>query len=222
MKLELYNHIVDKYTDIVIEIENVTYQIKKDYIYRNGKYETHQKLKNGLKSLLSGETESTIKIIIEPQKEYIKSLVQRLKQLKNKSILYRKEFSCFLDDKGFVAKGKHENIEITKDNICLYYDFMVSQYFNYGNDKYLLEFSNVINEVLCDRFFALCRELSICPTILHLFSKYNYHNANFVTQKIFGISDLLKPLNEYKKEIMETEDYKSYISEKTSKQKTVA
>ena len=95
-------------------------------------------------------------------------------------------------------------VDINKDNIHLYYKFM--------NDEDLIQNSEILNDLLVCRFHKICSLLSVSAPMLHSYSSYNYYNAFFVKQFIFGIKDNLNPIEDFIEDIKNSNEYKSFIS----------
>lgn len=91
-------------------------------------------------------------------------------------------------------------VEITKDNIHLYYEFM--------SDEDLERNEKVIYHKLMNRASLVQLPLSITPKDLQKNAEYK---NSILT--IFGIKDTLKPIDEYIEEIKESEKYKISTSE---------
>lgn len=95
-------------------------------------------------------------------------------------------------------------IEITKDNIHLYYEFM--------SDEDLYNYSPIINDILDDRLVAISKILPITKNTDS--SSITYKNGAdikkcYVTKQwFFESKDTLKPIDEYIEEIKESEAYK--------------
>ncbi|MCT7648942.1 hypothetical protein [Aliarcobacter butzleri] len=98
-------------------------------------------------------------------------------------------------------------VEISEDNIHLYYKFMnkenISKYrdilhtfFNKRHPLNIEDFLEIDKEVIKDNW------------------KYNcFADGKIKTQSYFGIKDTLKPIDEYIEEIKESEQYKIFTSE---------
>ena len=95
-------------------------------------------------------------------------------------------------------------IDFTENNLHLYYKFM--------NDEDLIQNSEILNDLLVCRFHKICSLLSVSAPMLHSYSSYNYYNAFFVKQFIFGIKDNLNPIEDFIEDIKNSNEYKSFIS----------
>lgn len=95
---------------------------------------------------------------------------------------------------------------ITKDNIHLYYEFM-------GEDDFL-KHKDVISKAFDSRFGAICFYLNLNVAELIDNMVFSYIFNKIVSQKVFNIKDVLKPMDEYILEIKESEKYQGYINKK--------
>jgi len=106
-------------------------------------------------------------------------------------------------------KFKAGEVVITKDNIADYYEFM--------SDDDLEKYNYLIDDILKDRIIKIHTSLDIdflefldnCIVPLFL-------NDNYISLISFGVKDTLKPIEEYIKEIKESEQYKEYMSKKVA------
>lgn len=112
------------------------------------------------------------------------------------------------------AKGKNADIwynfhkyrttPITKDNIHLYYEFM--------SDDELQKNNKILSKVFDERFAPICFGLKLDVQKLQGNMKFAYIYNKIVEQEVFGVKDVLKPIDEYIKEIKESSEYKNYIN----------
>lgn len=93
-------------------------------------------------------------------------------------------------------------VEITKDNVSLYYELMSK---NEKNDT-----SNVLDGVFKLRLDKIKRELNINSVLTDDFFEYEMNKHNQVSMTLFQIKDILKPIGEYVKEIKDSNEYKQY------------
>ncbi len=113
-------------------------------------------------------------------------------------------------------KKEYENgtVVITKDNIHLYYEFMSDE------DKYT--HSDLIHKILIlERQFQVFKQLEINVNDestwkkiqeKHIEKQIENKRTEWVTDlKIFGIKDILKPIDEYIAEIKASSEYKKYL-----------
>ena len=107
-----------------------------------------------------------------------------------------------------------DDVEINRDNIPLYYEFM--------SDEDIIKNQDLISDVLCDRFFEIKKNIEFDS---HPFKHYNVQlrknseaSGEPLKMDFFGIKDTLKPINEYISEIKESEQYKTYIKKLDSKE----
>jgi len=96
---------------------------------------------------------------------------------------------------------------ITKDNIHLYYEFM--------NDEDLIKHYDLISTIVHRRTLEVRNLINFNPD-----ENFNKHRvletlrSQAVGQKIFGIKDTLKPIDDYIAEIKQSEPYKTYMANK--------
>lgn len=109
--------------------------------------------------------------------------------------------------------------EITKDNVHLYYEFMSDEEIKSLDSSNLRDIKTgtpVISTILSGRMIAVRETLSIHPAILDNYKKYTFGlNDSVLSQSIFGVKDLLKPIDEYIAEIKESDIYKNYVANKS-------
>lgn len=135
---------------------------------------------------------------------------------------YLEDESCTISKKEIAEYLLKQNVEITKDNIHLYYEFMSDEDL-LDNSLLLITGSNEINK----RFNKVVETLNLSKddycgayndTVIYGFTngdpefkKLNVSWGAFILRyEIFGIKDTLKPIDEYIKEIKESEAYKNY------------
>ena len=117
---------------------------------------------------------------------------------------------------------KNNLVNITKENIHLYYEFM--------NDYIIEKNLNIISDTLKTRSVFIFEHLFGSSFIdasdisdfakSNVYSEGSYHvdssifsYCSFYSITYFGIKDTLKPIDEYIEEIKESEAHKSYIAE---------
>ena len=99
-------------------------------------------------------------------------------------------------------------MNITKDNIHLYYEFMSD------TDTWFV-YNKILNGIFEDRTQKIIQEL-------HLLSSYDRNflirsfnrEGDYLSLNSFGVQDTLKPIREYIEEIKESSEYKEYIKNK--------
>lgn len=114
---------------------------------------------------------------------------------------YEDKSDLFLDEPKLCS-----DIEITKDNIHLFYEFMSDE------DKQNIKNKYIISDALCTRFYAIC-DIVFKDEKPENINKYVVDIMNRDLQKeqiIFGIKDTLKPINEYIAEIKASKEYQEY------------
>ncbi len=120
-------------------------------------------------------------------------------------LAYLEDESCEINHNEIIEYlYKEVKLEITQENLHLYYKFM--------NDEDLIQNSEILNDLLVCRFHKICSLLSVSAPMLHSYSSYNYYNAFFVKQFIFGIKDNLNPIEDFIEDIKNSNEYKSFIS----------
>jgi hypothetical protein len=159
------------------------------------------------------------------KKEVIKSLMNR----------YGRKFITVNEDLKSQFIGTASNIELkediiyslefndtlgikdtlTKDNINLYYEFM--------SDRELIKQKSIeyyLTCVMTDRRLKVLDllEIDLSSIALGDNKKISYLESRknwIIGQVIFGVKDTLKSIEEYIKEIKETDSYKAYIANKS-------
>lgn len=108
-------------------------------------------------------------------------------------------------DSYFVIIGICENLIITKDNISLYYEFM--------SDDDKETHKRILKNLFYQRYVSVFDVLNIVRSYNNEAKcKYKYiPNQKYLGYSLFDIKDTLKPIDEYIKEIKESELYKNYI-----------
>jgi len=107
------------------------------------------------------------------------------------------------------------NITITKDNIHLYYEFM--------SDTESKEYSYLLQKILHSRCKNILRNLYLIdtstPSWQKEFEKFKQKEFYYVGGRghyfiyksfIFGVKDILKPIDEYIEDIKASSEYKEY------------
>jgi hypothetical protein len=97
---------------------------------------------------------------------------------------------------------------ITGDNIHLYYELMSKSERN--------KISNILDGIFKIRLNTIKNLLDINVPILDDNFTYEMNKNNQVSMTLFGTKDTLKPLEEYIKDIKESEQYKEYVSKKVA------
>jgi hypothetical protein len=152
--------------------------------------------------------ENVIKAILD----YTHTPGEHIKGIENKSdkeLLFHLENFCLIcnDDFKEVLK-KFECISfdnVTKDNIHLYYEFMSGK----GIKKYgyiLDDIFDIRLDTLKKMFFDIQFEQLSSDT------EYSFNITGLI---VFGVKDILKPIDEYIQEIKSSDAYKEYISKKS-------
>lgn len=103
-------------------------------------------------------------------------------------------------------KNDYENkvIEITKDNIHLYYEFMS------GED--MKKYGYILDNIFDVRLDTLKKVfLNIQFEQLSSNTEYSFNITGLI---VFGAKDILKPIDKYIEEIKASDAYKEYISKK--------
>ena len=98
-------------------------------------------------------------------------------------------------------------VDITKDNIHLYYEFM--------SDEDLQKNINILENIFMQRSLKVARFFNMynCD-FFPLAVKTSSEIGKTSSLYIFGVKDTLKPIDEYIKEIKESSEYKEYIESK--------
>ena len=139
-----------------------------------------------------------------------------LKDGKDYILSYLEDEACTISKKEIAEYLLNNNVEITKDNIHLYYEFMSD------GDKNIHK--NTIHSLLHNRAFNILRNLYIIDDTSKSMDKdfksfkyislvYFNNSTIRLESSIFGIMDTLKPIDEYIAEIKESEAYKIFTSE---------
>lgn len=101
---------------------------------------------------------------------------------------------------------KNGEIDITKDNIHLYYEFM--------SDEDKNSYVDILDVLLYARLKEIGLEkLEINNVHKHIEKVYYKDTAMFISYSLFGIKDTLKPIDEYIADIKESSEYKEYLNE---------
>lgn len=107
-------------------------------------------------------------------------------------------------------------VTVTKDNIHLYYEFMSDDDLEKNIDW------SIRSNVFAERIIHITNIFGwrYDSGILKLqywedFDKYWIKNENCTKFYFFGVKDTLKPIDEYIKEIKESDSYKAYIANKS-------
>lgn len=98
---------------------------------------------------------------------------------------------------------------ISKDNIHLYYEFM--------SEDDLEKYNSFIDDILKDRIIKIHTSLDI--DFLEFIDNCivaSFFEDSYISFISFGVKDILKPIEEYIKEIKESEQYKEYMSKKVA------
>lgn len=97
----------------------------------------------------------------------------------------------------------NKKFDITKENIHLYYEFM--------SDEDLENHQEILSEIFEDRYSQVFSSVNLHATYFKIKIINKYYN---VGQSFFEKKDMLIPIDEYIKEIKESEAYIKYIAEK--------
>lgn len=156
-------------------------------------------MKNELKKL-------TAKQLIELIKTFEHYPAVTLKDGKDYILSYLEDESCTISKKEIAEYLLKSGVEITQENIHLYYEFM--------SDEQKNQHRSFISDFMANR------ALKTSPDVLEEFNflvdigDYKRESINKKTLQIilFGVKDTLKPIEEYIAEIKESEAYKSYVA----------
>ena len=134
-------------------------------------------------------------------------------QCNEEDIILEKEGVCShcdsLNRKNDYLSGEFNgDLEITKKNIHLYYEFM--------NDEDLEKHKEILTEIFRNRYAQVFENvnLHVSHLIFKTIQKYYY-----VGQTIFGVKDILRPIKEFISAIKENEEYITYMQNKENKTK---
>ena len=97
------------------------------------------------------------------------------------------------------------DLEITAENINLYYEFM--------NDDDLIKYFDLISTLIHKRTLEVRNLINFNPD--ENFNKYRVLEtlrSQAIGQTVFGVKDLLKPIDIYVSEIKQSEQYKTYMA----------
>lgn len=124
------------------------------------------------------------------------------------------------------SEFKNGDVEITKDNIHLYYEFM--------SDEDLKKYSNLLSSIIAVRFYKVVEILNLPKNTNGGFDNSNiygviaqpqgYFDKQFMKLKctygatllkydVFEVKDTLNPIDEYIEEIKASKAYKEYIKQ---------
>lgn len=130
-----------------------------------------------------------------------------------------------------------EDIEVNKNNISLYYEFIKNDMDNLSYKLFWLESEN--KSIFMDRCHSITKELGIPFKTAPLYAELintNFKDIQLFQDKektlerhtpykdlkqmsgllYFGVRDALKPIDEYIEEIKNSDEYKKYIIEKST------
>lgn len=128
-----------------------------------------------------------------------------LKDGKDYILSYLEDEACTISEKEIAEYLLKSGVEITQENIHLFYEFMSK------NDK--KNTSNVLDGVFKLRLDKIKRKLNINSVLTNDYFEYEMNKNNQVSMTLFQIKDTLKPIDEYIKEIKDSEQYKIFTSE---------
>lgn len=123
-----------------------------------------------------------------------------LKDGKDYILSYLEDEACTISEKEIAEYLLKNGVEITQENIHLFYQFM--------NDEDLSKYENILFYKFTGRMSLVQLPLGLNPKQLN----QNCYYGNSVAT-IFGSKDILKPLDEYIEEIKDSEQYKIFTSE---------
>lgn len=110
-----------------------------------------------------------------------------------------------------------EGVKITKENIHLYYEFMNDEDLTSISSSFLsdmlLKRQHQVVDSIGDSFFEkwyLKVDITSIPYIIKSTGCVGYKD---IKRSFFGVKDTLKPIEEYIKEIKESEQYKEHIAD---------
>lgn len=110
-----------------------------------------------------------------------------------------------------------KDIEINKNNIHLYYEFM--------NKEELETHSSLLNDILLNRFHNVRNTIRVEDKKFEPLKDYDIDLAeksnNYIYASIFGVKDNLQPIEKYIDEIKNSDGYKNYVGENTLSSKDV-
>lgn len=164
-------------------------------------------MKNELKKL---NTKQLIKLV----KTFEHYPAVTLKDGKDYILSYLEDEACTISKKEIAEYLIKSGVEITKDNIHLYYEFM--------SDEDLKKIFNwsIMSNVFGDRIIYITDIFGWRndKKVLKLeywkaFDKYYVKNNDYTRFSFFGIMDTLKPIDEYIAAIKDSEQYKIFTSE---------
>lgn len=156
----------------------------------------------------------TTKQLIELIKTFEHYPAVTLKDGKDYILSYLEDEACTISKKEIAEYLIKSGVEITKDNIHLYYEFM--------SDEDLKKIFNwsIMSNVFGDRIIYITDIFGWRndKKVLKLeywkaFDKYYVKNNDYTRFSFFGIMDTLKPIDEYIAAIKDSEQYKIFTSE---------
>jgi hypothetical protein len=143
----------------------------------------------------------TTKQLIELVKTFEHYPAVTLKDGKDYILSYLEDEACAISKKEIAEYLLNNNVEITDDNIHLYYSYM--------NDNQLKENKVKLTFIFNSRSIVLKQSLFLNDSDKNwlFFEKTNF-NGYILSQSFFSIKDTLTPLADYIKEIKNSENYK--------------
>lgn len=154
-------------------------------------------MRNELKKL-------TTKQLIELVKTFEHYPAVTLKDGKDYILSYLEDEACTISRKEIAEYLLKNGVEITQENIHLFYKFM--------SDEEFKNYSSLIWVVISNRFQFIKDELVLDDTIFRYDNDiilFDIVDNTKIGIYIFGIKDTFKPIDEYIKEIKESEAYKN-------------
>ena len=142
-------------------------------------------------------------LIVSGFKEY-----ETCPQCEQKDMLLENENICPSCD-ALNRKNDYESgeIEITKENIHLYYEYM--------EESELTNFSSSLDKLFQDRFInvasKIAKELNRKTSEVHCYWSNIKASVECDKSFIFGVKDLLKPIDKYIEEIKKSDEYHKFI-----------
>lgn len=151
-------------------------------------------MRNELKKL-------TTKELIELVKTFEHYPAVTPKDGKKYILSYLEDEACTISRKEIAEYLLKSGVEITQENIHLYYEFMDIE------SVYKLGSSSLMLSKIHDK-----RLLQIIDLLKIDIKELSANNKNCIHAYYFGVKDNLKPIDEYVSQIKESEAYKSYIA----------
>ena len=140
-----------------------------------------------------------------------------LKDGKDYILSYLEDEACSISEKEIAEYLLKNGVLITKENIHLFYQFMSDEQIKSLDSSDLRDIKTgtpLISTILSRRMIIIREILCLHPSVLDKYKNYTFGlNDSVLAQSIFGVKDILKPIDEYIAEIKDSEQYKIFTSE---------